>query len=343
MEIRTPARVRSSRIRWAAALGLAVLVAVFAAPASARAEVPTNTTPPTITGTAQQGQTLTEVPGTWENGPTTKFIYRWLRCSTGGGCSPIEGATSQTYVPLEADVGQKIEVEETASNAEGTGSPATSSATAVVLPAAPTNTVLPAITGTSQQGQTLTEAHGTWEPTPTSYTYQWLRCSTAGVCTQIQGATSETYKPVEADVGDTIEVQETANNAGGSGSPATSRATAVVVGPPSSPSTGGTTPPAATASAPPPPLPPTKITLPLISNLHERLIHGTTLEVRFRLAVKARIRLVARLGRKTVAKTPLRTLSAGNHRLLLVLNRRRWPTRLELQSRALAALPTISQ
>jgi IPT/TIG domain len=113
--------------------------------------------------------------------------------------------------------------------------------------------------------------------------------------------------------------------------------------PPSSPSTGGTAPPAITVTTPSSPLPPTKVTLPLISNLHERLIHGATLEVRFRLTVKARVRMIARRGRKVVAKTEFRTLSAGTHRLLLVLNRRRWPTKLELQSRALAPLPTISQ
>jgi hypothetical protein len=205
------------------------------------------------------------------------------------------------------------------------------------------NTSPPTISGTPQQGQTLTEVHGAWtnNPSPTGYTYQWLQCSSE-VCTPIEGAKSQTYVPVEGDVGHTIKVQETASNTGGSSSPATSSATAVVVAP-SAPSTGGTPPSTPAASPPHPPPPPVRITLPLISNLHERLVHGTTLVVSFRLAVKARVRLIAHRGRKTVAKTPIRTFAAGNHRLLIVLNSRRWPTKIELQSRALAALPTISQ
>jgi hypothetical protein len=38
----------------------------------------------------------------------------------------------------------------------------------------------------------------------------------------------------------------------------------------------------------------------------------------------------------------MRTLKAGNHTLLLRLDARRWPTKLELQTHALAALPTVS-
>lgn len=92
------------------------------------------------------------------------------------------------------------------------------------------------------------------------------------------------------------------------------------------------------------PTPPieTRVTVPLLSNLHSRLVHGTTLEVSFRLAVKARIRLIARRRRSVVASTPTRTLSAGHRDLLLRLNRRRWPTKLELQQHALAPLPTAS-
>src|SRR5256885_6746517 len=56
----------------------------------------------------------------------------WLQCdSLGSGCLPIAGATSQTYVPVAADVGHALKVEETATNAGGSGS-ATSAATAAV-------------------------------------------------------------------------------------------------------------------------------------------------------------------------------------------------------------------
>ncbi len=199
---------------------------------------PSNTLPPTIIGTAQQGQTLTEVHGAWTNSPTS-YAYQWLRCdSSGNSCTPIPSATSQAYVPVSGDVGHTLRVKETASNEGGAGLPATSLATAVVVAVSPpANTVPPTITGTAQQGQTLTEAHGTWTGSPTSYAYRWLECDSLGnTCTPIPAATNQTYVPVSGDVGHTLRVQETASNEGGAGVPATSLATAAVlaVSPPSS-------------------------------------------------------------------------------------------------------------
>jgi hypothetical protein len=93
---------------------------------------PANTAPPTTTGTAQQGATLTEHHGTWTNSPTG-YTYQWQQCSNlGEGCMSISGATGQTYVPVVGDVGHTIRVQETASNAGGSSSPAASSATAIV-------------------------------------------------------------------------------------------------------------------------------------------------------------------------------------------------------------------
>ncbi len=89
--------------------------------------------------------------------------------------------------------------------------------------------------------------------------------------------------------------------------------------------------------------PPVLVPVPLVSQLHTRLIHKTTLEVRFRLVVKARVRLVGRKGSKVVAHTSLKVLAPGMHKLLLKLNRHKWPTKIELQSHALAALPTVVQ
>jgi hypothetical protein len=88
--------------------------------------------------------------------------------------------------------------------------------------------------------------------------------------------------------------------------------------------------------------PESKVTLPLLSHVHSRLVKGSTLELRFRLAVKARVRLLAQRRRAVVAATATRTLQAGARKLLLRLDPRRWPTKLSLQTHALAPLPVVS-
>jgi hypothetical protein len=84
------------------------------------------------------------------------------------------------------------------------------------------------------------------------------------------------------------------------------------------------------------------VTLPLLSHIRSRLVHRTTLELSFHLAVEARVRLVAKHRAKVIASTPTQTLKAGNRRLLLRLNAKLWPTKLDLQTHALAPLPTAS-
>jgi hypothetical protein len=85
-----------------------------------------------------------------------------------------------------------------------------------------------------------------------------------------------------------------------------------------------------------------RISVPLLSDEHTRLVHGTTLEFSFKLAVKARLRLLAKRHKSVVASTTMRTFKSGKHSLQLRLDVHRWPTKLELQTHALAALPTES-
>jgi hypothetical protein len=93
----------------------------------------------------------------------------------------------------------------------------------------------------------------------------------------------------------------------------------------------------------PPARPPeARIPVALLTHMRARLVHGTTLELSFHLAAKARMRLIAKRRSSVVASTPRLTFRAGNRRLLLSLDRRRWPTKLDLQSHALAPLPTVS-
>ena len=102
--------------------------------------------------------------------------------------------------------------------------------------------------------------------------------------------------------------------------------------------------PASTASLIPSvtPEPQAQATVPLVSRIRTRLVRGTTLEVSFYLATKARVRLLAKRKRVVVAHTPTLTMAAGNRKLMLRLSRRRWPTKLDLQTHALGVLPTTS-
>ncbi len=85
-----------------------------------------------------------------------------------------------------------------------------------------------------------------------------------------------------------------------------------------------------------------RVPVALVSGIHTRIVHGTTLELRLRLAVEARIQLLAKRKHRVVAKTPMYTFKAGKHKLLLSLNRKHWPTELHLVEHALAKLPTVS-
>jgi len=101
------------------------------------ASVPVNELLPSITGTAQVGQTLSAGNGSWSDGPS-KFAYQWLRCDdSGDGCQAIIGAEAQSYLLTGADVGSTMRVREIASNAAGPGAPAVSAQTATVQSAQP--------------------------------------------------------------------------------------------------------------------------------------------------------------------------------------------------------------
>ena len=95
-------------------------------------------------------------------------------------------------------------------------------------PAAPTNSSPPTISGSALVGDTLTEQHGAWSPQPTSYSYQWERCDGAGAsCADVAGETGATLSVVQAYIGSTFRVRETAS-AGGAAAAATSAPTAAV-------------------------------------------------------------------------------------------------------------------
>ncbi len=109
--------------------------------AFATAASPANLSVPTISGTAEEGQALTVGHGEWSNEPTA-YSERWLLCNASGSdCSAIAGATGSTLTLPASAVGDTIRVQEIASNASGSGSPAISGQTAGVI------SDVPAITG----------------------------------------------------------------------------------------------------------------------------------------------------------------------------------------------------
>jgi hypothetical protein len=185
-----------------------------------------------LNGAPEPGGTLGASAGGWSGTGVVGLSYGWRRCdSAGAACVPV-GSAAPTYAITSADSGHTLRVSVTASSAGGSTT-ATSPASGVVggtAPAgsAPANTSPPTISGSAQQGQTLTASTGAWSNSPTSYAYQWQRCDSNGsACASIAAATGQTYALDAADAGSTLRAVVTATNAYGSAS-ATSAATAAV-------------------------------------------------------------------------------------------------------------------
>jgi hypothetical protein len=222
---------------------------------------PLNSALPAITGNATVGSTLTVTPGTWTGTPTPALTYQWLSAGVpvalgerisgskdqvrtesnpspdAYGTSTVSvgeqqefdaydinvGGTGLTYVVQASDVGNAIQVVETAANVAGSLM-ATSEATSVVPAVIPANTVAPTISGTPTVGVAIEAGTGTWTgaPAPT-YTFQWY---SNGVAVQGEDVTSvnvvgqtvvkSSYVVQATDVGQPITVKVTATNSGGS-------------------------------------------------------------------------------------------------------------------------------
>lgn len=74
---------------------------------------PANSVAPVIIGNTQVGQAVGTTNGSWSNSPTG-YTYQWKR-----GGTNITSATANTYTLAEADAGQSITCDVTASNASG--------------------------------------------------------------------------------------------------------------------------------------------------------------------------------------------------------------------------------
>ena len=217
-------RRRAPSIVLVALLSAAFTALVLPLSGAARPQAaPSNTELPTITGSAAKGQTLVAGTGSWAGTAPISFAFEWWRCdSAGANCTPIAGATNTTYVLATADVGARIRVLVTASNAEGGASALSNATVAITASAGPVNTGEPSISGSVVEGQTLSTNSGTWTgDQPITFAYQWVRCGSNGGaadgsnCAFISGATKTTYVLTASDVGSRMRARVTATNSSG--------------------------------------------------------------------------------------------------------------------------------
>jgi hypothetical protein len=115
---------------------------------AATAAKPVNASPPTISGTPEEGKTLTATRGTWNNNPTD-YDYQWRRCASDGfSCVNITDATNLSYTIKSVDVGHTLRFRVVAKNADGQTA-ALSPPTGVVQKAAVTTTTTTTTTTTA--------------------------------------------------------------------------------------------------------------------------------------------------------------------------------------------------
>ena len=202
--------------------------------ASARASVapaaPAKKRAPKITGLSEDGQLLSVSEGAWKGTPPLSFAYEWEACSKSGDCSTLPGANGASYRVVSSEIGARLKVIVTASNAAGSAV-AISHATKKIKPGPPVGTAVPGISGSLLEGQTLSASTGNWAGTaPFAFGYQWQRCSAlGGGCEDIPGATGPTYTLGFSDLASQLAVVVVATNAQGSAS-ATSAETGGVEG-----------------------------------------------------------------------------------------------------------------
>ncbi len=188
---------------------------------------------PTISGTAQVGETLTaDVSGITDADGLTNvsYTYQWI-ANDGATDTDIENATAATYILVTADEGKTIKVKVSFTDDANNSQTLTSAATPPVTRGNTPATGAPTISGTAQVGETLTanvsgitDADGL---TNVSYTYQWI-ANDGTTDTDIENATAATYILVTADQGKTIKVKVSFTDDANNSETLTSDATATV-------------------------------------------------------------------------------------------------------------------
>ena len=202
-------------------------------PCSEDADTPDNspaTGAPTISGTAQVGETLTANTSGIADADglsNVQYEYQWLADDT-----DISGATNATYTLTDSEESKAITVQvsftDDADNEETLTSAATEAVSAAPTPNSPA-TGAPTINGTAQVGETLTahtsgvaDADGLANAT---FNYQWLADDT-----DIAGATGLTYTLTDSEESKAIKVQVSFTDDADNEETLTSAATEAVAG-----------------------------------------------------------------------------------------------------------------
>ena len=191
---------------------------------------------PTISGTAQVGETLTAETSAIVDADgmsSAVFIYQWL-----ANGADVAAATSDTYTPVADDVGKAIKVKVSFRDDKNNPETLTSAATAAVEPRPNSPaTGAPTISGTVRVGETLTAGTSGIDDADgmsgAVFTYQWLADDA-----DIAGATSDTYTLVDADLDKAVKVRVIFTDNADNEETLTSEATAAVEPRPNSPATG---------------------------------------------------------------------------------------------------------
>ena len=185
---------------------------------------------PTITGTAQVGETLsahTSAIADEDGLDNVTFSYQWMADDTN-----IQDATGSNYTLVSDDEGKAITVTVSFTDAEGNPETLTSDPTGEVE-AKPNiqATGLPTISGTIRVGETLTaDVTGIADEdglTRVVFSYQWLADDT-----KIQDATGSSYTLTEDDEGRAIKVTVSFTDAEGNPETLTSDPTGEVAAAP---------------------------------------------------------------------------------------------------------------
>ena len=194
---------------------------------------------PTISGTAQVGETLTvDTSGITDADSldNVSYSYQWQSDGT-----DIQGATGSSYVLADSDVGANISVRVSFTDDGGNAETLSSAATASVEAKPNTSaTGTPTISGTVRVGETLTvDTSGITDADGLDnavFNYQWLSDGT-----DITGATGSTYTLASADQGKIIKVKVSFTDNQGNAESLTSDPTATVASKPNTAARGAPT------------------------------------------------------------------------------------------------------